>query len=125
MGLVYGVLPKDFKLNISLLDVLKEFDEPENGNESIEEVSQFLRQFTKNEHEVLGIHFERQSNTDQPVLKASHWVGIVWIEEDKLAVRVEPKIRVEPKRGYSVEISMLDKCLRFPQIAERLWEDLL
>ncbi|WP_244409543.1 type II secretion system F family protein [Methanocaldococcus jannaschii] len=29
MGLVYGILPKDFKLNVSLLDVLKEFDEPE------------------------------------------------------------------------------------------------
>ncbi len=29
MGLVYGILPKDFKLNISLLDILKEFDEPE------------------------------------------------------------------------------------------------
>ncbi|ACV23931.1 type II secretion system F family protein [Methanocaldococcus fervens] len=28
MGLVYGILPKDFKLNVSLLDVLKEFDEP-------------------------------------------------------------------------------------------------
>lgn len=28
MGLVYGILPKDFKLNVSLLDILKEFDEP-------------------------------------------------------------------------------------------------
>ncbi|CAB3288500.1 Type II secretion system F domain protein [Methanocaldococcus lauensis] len=29
MGLVYAILPKDFKLNVSLLEVLKEFDEPE------------------------------------------------------------------------------------------------
>ncbi len=95
----------------------KEFGLLENESQLTEQeiVSKFFQQSTKNEFETLGIQFELQGgDTNKSVLKASHWVGIVWIEEGELAVRVEPK------RGHFVEVRMLEECLRFPQIADRL-----
>ena len=59
----------------------------------------FLKKdFSKEKEKILGISEENGE------FRASHWVGIVWIKEGELAVRVEPK------RGYSVEVRMLEEC---------------
>jgi len=105
----------DPQLNENFSITFREFEskDRESAQPLFEKLRNYQSQSDENKNserkaKILGLQVKNNG------IEASHWVGIVWIEEGELAVRVEPK------RGYSVEVRMLEKCLQFPQIADRL-----
>jgi len=87
---------------------------------SEDEYNRFLKWCStqKNEAKRLGLEIGGDA------LRASHWVGLVWIkssegQKDKNSfLRVSPKVKTEKS---SSELVLLEKCLRVPQVASRLF----
>lgn len=74
----------------------------------------------KDEAKRLGLEVE----PGRDALRASHWVGLVWIDpsegqKDKISLlRVSPKVKT---KKLSSELVLLEKCLWVPQVAARLF----
>ena len=75
----------------------------------------------ENYPETLGLHLCFDVRKEAPEIKASYWVGLVWLDEKKgIAVRVKSKWQ-RRSENKPIELILLEECLRFPQVAERLW----
>ncbi len=71
--------------------------------------------------ETLGLHLYFDARKEAQEIRASYWVGLVWLDEEKgIAVRVKSRWKVKSE-NKPIELVLLEECLRFPQVAERLW----